>query len=94
MTKKGKKPVYEPPKAIDLSSFSANGQMGPTGVCKHGVAPFYNCVSGPDFLGTCDPTGGTPDTSECDPVGGYHLTPACDSGSSAATICVTGTGQQ
>ena len=93
MIKKSKKPAYEAPKAIDLSSFGVNGQVGPLGVCKAGAAPFYSCVSGPAYLGECNPTGGTPDTSECSP-GGYHLTPSCDSGASAATICITGTGQQ
>lgn len=85
---------YESPRGINLNEFSgtASGQDHALGVCKSGQNPFYNCVAGPDFLGQCE-TGATPDTSACS-GGGYHLSPACDTGSSAATICISGNGQQ
>jgi len=92
MEPKKRKPRYEPPVAIDLTGMGVNGQDRPLGVCKAGAAPFYSCVQGPDYLGVCTP-GTTPDTSICSP-GGYHLYPACDPGASAATICISGNGQQ
>ncbi len=93
MTSDNRRLKYEPPKSNDLSSFSATGDdlSRTAGVCKSGASPFYDCVAGNSFLGSCS-TGGTPDTSACSP-GGYHLYPACGEGSDAATICLSGNGQ-
>jgi hypothetical protein len=84
--------TYEPPFARDISERFVRGQESPQGVCKSGSLPFYQCVNGPGVLPICD-VGGTPDTSACSP-GGYHSTPACRTGGVAATICLSGSGQQ
>ncbi len=92
MKTKKRKPRYEPPITIDLTGMGVNGQYVPLGVCKAGGAPFYSCVQGPEYLGVCT-VGTTPDTSACS-IGGYHAVASCDPGSSAATICMSGNGQQ
>ena len=92
MNEKSGRRLYEPPRARDLSAFSVSGQ-GPEGVCRSGAYPYYSCVAGPNFVGSCI-TGSTVDTSAC-LGGGYHTTPTCRNvGSNAATICVSGQAQQ
>lgn len=78
---------YEPPMAADLSAASASGQ-GPLGVCKTGQVPHYDCFQGPAFVANCSFGSGV-DTSACS-LGGYHTYPTCNTGSLAATICVSG----
>jgi hypothetical protein len=90
MTKEARTP-YEPPRARDLSAISASGQE-PMGECMAGAQPYYNCVIGTNFVGACGP-GGTPDTSDC-VAGTFHTIPTCDAGTDAATICLSGSGQQ
>lgn len=92
MTKKSMRPLYEPPRARDLSAFSVSGQ-GPLGSCVAGTTPWYSCVAGPYFdAGPCV-VGDMVDTSSC-VAGGYHTRPSCDFGASAATICISGANQQ
>ena len=93
MTKKRKKTNYEPPFAKDISMNFAKGQVHPMGVCKSGGLPYYSCAVGPGIQLPCTP-GGTPDVSACSPVGGYHTQPACRTGMVAATVCISGQGQQ
>lgn len=93
--KKAKKSLsYTPPCFSDISTFAASGQLTPTpeGSCASGNSPFYSCVAGPDFLGSCAP-GTTPDTSACN-AGSVHSRPACDAGAKATTDCWSGYGQQ
>lgn len=81
---------YQAPQAVDLSGLGAAGQ-GPLGQCTTGSIPHFACTNGPDFQGACNP-GGTPDTSACN-AGGFHESPTCRTGSSAATICMSGSAQ-
>lgn len=91
MSGKTKKPNYEKPFFRDLSELAVKGQVSPEGQCMTGPTPYYNCSNGSGFIGACA-SGGTPDTSKCE-AGAFHTQPACDSGSSAATICISGAGQ-
>lgn len=85
---------YEPPFAKDISMNFAKGQVHPMGVCKSGGLPYYDCAVGPGIQPTCVGTGGAPDVSSCSPLGGYHTQPACRTGMIAATVCISGQGQQ
>lgn len=90
--KKSERPMYEPPMAKDLSAIVVRGgESGPLGQCINGPRPYYNCAVGSGFVGACI-AGPLPDTSAC-AVGGFHTAPACDAGSNAATICISGSGQ-
>jgi hypothetical protein len=91
MEKKNKRPVYVPPRAMDLTAFGATGTH-PLGACKAGNYPYTNCVVGTVYVGSCFP-GSTVDTSACS-VGGYHAQPTCTVGAVAATICISGNHQQ
>lgn len=62
MIKKKEKRRYEPPRAIDLSALSANGQVvDPLGVCSSpGYYPYELCHDGDDYATTPCEIGGTP----------------------------------
>lgn len=62
------------------------------GQCTFGERPYYNCVTGTKFVGACG-GGSLPDTSNCS-QGMFHTVAACDAGGNAATICISGQGQQ
>ena len=72
-------PLYQPPRARDLSAFSASGQV-PLGVCENGPAPFEECIVGPSPSGSNPPCSG----------GEFALDPKCKVGSWAASVCKTG----
>ena len=72
-------PLYQPPRARDLSAFSASG-MVPLGQCMSGPLPYEECVNG------TNPAGTNPD---CDP-GSFADWPKCTTGSVAAVICSAG----
>jgi hypothetical protein len=72
-------PLYQPPRARDLSAFSASG-MVPLGVCESGAKPFEECIIGPS------PEGWNP---PCE-TGGFALDPRCYPGSWAASVCKVG----
>ena len=108
--KKKNIPGYEPPRAMDLSGIgvlgsndifgqtaggaSPGGGPSPQGNCSSGPTPYYNCVAGPGYsTGDCSSGPMPNDTSNCNP-GGYHTFPACDFGNNAATLCLSGAGQQ
>ncbi len=75
-----KRLLYEPPRARDLSDFSASGQ-GPLGQCTNGGKPYESCVSGiSPTLGTWDPTGSA-----------FPGNPSCQGGSFALVSCMSGT---
>lgn len=93
MKKKHHTPAYEPPRALDLAALSARGQVTPAGQCQNGPAPYYSCVSGSRFPNFVCTTGAAPDTSACS-AGTFHAQPTCDQGLSAATVCLSGSGQQ
>ena len=88
-----KKPVYEKPMIRDMFAYTAQGQTNdPHGQCVSGPQPYYTCVNGTAFVGACNPTGATPDTSACG-TGGFHTYPACKTGASASTTCISGAHQ-
>lgn len=62
-----------------------------TGMCWAGARPYYNCANGTEFTGACN-VGDVPDTSACS-YGYYHTYPACKAGGVAATLCLSGQGQ-
>lgn len=87
-----KKQIYESPRVINLSAFSASGQqVHPTGQCTGGPYPYTDCVAGPSFEATCG-GGSAPDTSACN-AGSFHSSPTCNPGANAATICMSGGSQ-
>jgi hypothetical protein len=85
-----KRRVYEPPQARDLSEVGVSGD-DPNGYCQAGPFPYYDCVTGPSYSLNCA-TGSSKDTSFCG-VGSFHTYPGCKSGLVAATLCLSGSGQ-
>jgi len=83
-------PLYQPPRARDLSAFSASGLV-PLGLCDNGPFPYYDCVTGPVFAEECV-GGSNVDTSECI-TGNIHTWSACKDGGAAITGCTSGSGQ-
>jgi len=81
------RPVYEPPRARDLSGLGVVGQL-PLGECTTGAFPYTNCLAGPGFFSPCT-EGATADTSRCS-NGTFHNQPTCAQGRSAVTICLSG----
>ena len=83
MVKKRGKEIYQPPYAQDLSGFSANGQVKPTGYCTDGSAPVdWTCTAGdapPAGSGTCNPAGGIPAVGGCNV--GTNAVQGCAAGS-------------
>lgn len=75
-------PIYEPPRARDLSMMMAEGgDEGVTGECISGEQPYEECIAGPS------PGGVNPD---CYPFGMYVYGPQCKTGSTAAVVCYSG----
>ena len=83
MKDKDKRPIYEPPRARDLSVSSVSGGgPQPLGLCADGIAPYNDCAIGED---TSDPSAG------CHPVGGNAAhDPQCRPGSNASVDCKAG----
>jgi hypothetical protein len=79
MTKKDKRPVYEPPRARDLSAQSVSGQIGPLGTCSFGEHPYTDCITG-EMVGTAD----------CSPGDQVEVYPQCRGGSWAHSACLQG----
>lgn len=70
MTERKQKPLYEPPRGVDLSSQSVNGQDKPLGVCSDGFYPYSGCDTGTDVAGGSCEGGTAPDTGvQCRPWG-------------------------
>lgn len=91
MIKKRGKEIYQPPYAQDLSGFSANGQVQPTGICYDGGAPYTSCTIGEDVgLGSCTPTGSSPEASGCSVGVDVDTDPQCKVGSNALVGCKSG----
>ena len=92
MKEKDERPVYEPPRARDLSVESATGQVHPMGICMHGGHPYTECVTGI----TADPstnyctTGATFYPEECNTGSGVDDQPQCNTGSWALVACFAG----
>ena len=70
MKRKNRRPIYEPPRARDLSASSVSGVSAPKGLCVSGGALVYpdecspgGAPGGP--LGVCSPTGMGPDFGKC-----------------------------
>jgi hypothetical protein len=91
MTENKRRRLYQPPRSVALAGQSARGEAEPLGVCQVGPRPYFNCLTGPGFVGACG-TGTLPDTSACN-AGAIHTFPACKSGGSAFTGCLSGSGQ-
>ena len=79
MTKKDKRPKYEPPRARDLSAQSVSGQIGPLGTCSYGGYPYTGCQVG-SIVGT----------PECSPGDQVEVYPQCRAGSWAHSACLAG----
>lgn len=85
MEKKDKRPVYEPPRSIDLSAYSASGE-GTLGICQAGPSPFEDCLTGftfqvPGRMMVVPPP--------CD-GGALPEQTSCSDGSSALAGCIAG----
>lgn len=78
MPGKAKRRVYVPPRVIDLSASSVDGQ-DPLGTCSNGTYPYSGCNSG-QIVGVSDCTVGNQ-------VDDY---PQCRSGSWAHSACLSG----
>jgi len=70
MKRKDRRPIYEPPRARDLSTSSVSGVSTPKGLCVTGGALQYpgECAAGDSPGGTggvCSPTGMGPDFGKC-----------------------------
>jgi len=62
MKDKDKRPIYEPPKARDISAISVSGVVGP---CQPGSYPYGSCLEGGSLSpGPCL-TGKSPITPQC-----------------------------
>ena len=82
MKQKKELPLYEPPRARDLSITMAKGDdVGVTGECYDGPKPYEQCAFGPD------PGGQNP---ACAPWGGDVLGFNCVFGSNAQVECGVG----
>ena len=81
MKKKDKRPIYEPPRAIDLSVGNASGELKPLGACWSGTYPWHECKIGTQVAGGTD----------CAPVGMNEQYPKCQVGSQALISCIVGT---
>lgn len=75
-------PLYQPPRARDLSAFSASG-LAPLGYCADGAAPYEKCVIGPFPEGYNPP---------CE-AGFFPDDPLCSTGTVASSICRSGAAQ-
>ena len=92
MNEKSNRRVYRPPQARDLSGYSAaGGNIGPMGECTGGNYPYSACNTGTDYVASCLP-GLTVGTSSC-VTGQYDTKPECNHGSSAVTVCLSGSHQ-
>ena len=72
------RPIYQPPKARDLSISSVKGDMNPRGICLSGGTPYMRCRIGSDFSGGSCNRGIAPQL------------PKCTAGSTAFVRCWTG----
>ncbi len=72
-------PLYKPPRARDLSAFSASG-MVPLGNCSTGNVPYTGCDAGtiPNL------------TPDCSPGFEVGVDPQCRPGSWASSTCHSG----
>ncbi|MBI5303643.1 MAG: hypothetical protein HY868_16020 [Chloroflexi bacterium] len=81
MKKKNGRPVYEPPRARDLSTPTASG-LGPLGMCLDGSTPAVEtCTNG--FFPAQDP-------SLCSPAGAAPRWAGCANGSIPFAVCSNG----
>ncbi len=82
MTGKDTRPLYEPPRARDLSAFSVSGQE-PLGVCETGISPVaFWCTDGSkpeQDPAACSPTGYSPERGGC--ASGAKASQGCTAGS-------------
>lgn len=82
MTEKNKRPVYEPPRARDLSAYSVSGGddgPSPMGTCAYGAKPYTACLAGTTPFGGACSVGSLVDQQ-----------PQCNAGSMASVTCWTG----
>ena len=86
MTKKDKRPIYEPPRARDLSLESASGQIHPLGTCSFGGHPYTQCIVGDtaDYPSSCAPGS---IVEECSAGSLVEEQPQCNPGSMALVSC-------
>ena len=81
MCEKRERPLYDPPRGRDLSTFSARGRV-PLGICQVGSNPIWEtCASG---------SNPQQDPAACSPVGLLPERGRCTTGGNAVEGCVNG----
>jgi hypothetical protein len=81
MKEKDKRPVYDPPRARDISASSVSGFPVPQGLCVTGTALVYpiDCITGSaPVIGACAPMGLAPEWGPC--TTGQNVAAGCLSG--------------